>query len=289
MAFMASGDGHGYSHDADGSTPPRAREKPARRRASRRLSRLSFLFSATLIAGLGAIALLDITPGNHKTATLPQRADSTYSAPLTPAIDALGAPGQKPDLWIETAGAEPFYHVRSLELVDLPARHEVREHGRGGRLDLLSFGDVASPGLSLHLVVYRMGDEARAPSTLFVDLARRAAEMGIGVLTLGNPIAQDTKFGMAEIAGAALSVDSRERACQVFRVDAGGGDAPYQILGWTCDDEPVTAPEIACFIDHLALTDAATDPHLRAMFEAAAARQRPECGSVPLPVPPKGV
>ncbi|MGV6871377.1 hypothetical protein ACUSIJ_01615 [Pseudochelatococcus sp. B33] len=284
MAFMASGEHHGYSHDAGETQPRHETKKRARRRSARHLSLLSFALSAILFVGLAAIVLLDIAPAERETRAARPGA-LTYAAPPTPAIDGLT---QKPDIWTEVADPVPLFKVRSLEVVDLPASYGVREHGRGGRLDLLSFGDFAGPGLHLHLVVYRMGGEAAPPSTLFVDLARRAAESGVGVTGIGTTITHDTKFGTAEIAGVELSLDGRERACQAFRVDVAATDATRQILGWTCDDEPVTAPEIACFIDHLALTEAATEPRLVALFETAARRQRPECGGVPLPVPPKG-
>lgn len=288
MAFMASGEQHGYSHDAEDTQPPRGGGRRARRRSSRRLSWVSLAFSLTLFAGVAAIALLDIDPfGDETVQTHP--GVTAYNAPSTPAIDALGERlTARPDIWTQIPDAEPLYRMRSLELVDLPASYEAREHGRGGRLDLLSFGDFASAGLHLHLVVYRMGEEAPPPSTLFVDLARRGAESGVGVISLGNTLTQDTKFGIAEVAGAELSFGGRERACQVYRLNV-ADQTTLQLLGWTCDDEPVTAPEIACFIDHLALTEVANDTALTRLFDSAAQRQLPECGAVPLPVGPEGI
>lgn len=292
MAFMASGEQHGFSHDTSETPPRRAGGRQARRRAGSRLSLLSFVLSAVVLAGLAAMMLLGVPPaGVDREAARPPL--TAYKPAPTPALDALGDRlMQKPDIWIPVADPEPLFKVRSLELVDLPSRYEVREHGRGGRLDLMSFGDFGGPGLHLHVVVYRMGGEAPAPSTLFVDLARRAAESGVGVTALGTPMVHETKFGTAEIAGAALNVAGRERACQAFRLDAVRSDAasaaPHQILGWTCDDEPVTDAEIACFIDHLSLTEATSDGQLQSLFAEAAHRQRPECGGVPQPVPPKG-
>lgn len=289
MAFTASGEQHGYSHGAFETQPQRRDVKRTRRSTARRLSLLSFGLSATLLVGLGAIALLDVKlPDQQRAASTPRAGAISYTPPPTPAIDALGDNlTQKPDIWTQADDSQPLFQVRSLELVDLPSRYDAREHGRGGRLDLLSFGEFGGPGLHLHLVVYRMGGEAPSPSTLFVDLARRAAESGVGVVALGNTVTQDTKFGTAEIAGVELSHGGRERACQAFRIDV-AADLPHQILGWTCDDEPVTAPEVACFVDHLSLTESAREPRLAALFETAAGRQRPECGGVPLPIPPKG-
>lgn len=293
MAYTASGEQHGYSHDASGTQPRRAEDGRRRKsRPARRLSLLSLGLSAVTLAGLAAIALLDMAPGDTDAAR-PRSLAGTYTAPPTPAIDALAEEGgQKPRIWSETIDPEPLFRVRSLELVDLPSRYTVREHGLGGRLDLLSFGRFAGPGLHLHLVVYRMGKEAPPPSTLFVDLARRAAESGVGVTALGTTIVQDTKFGVAEIAGVELNVGGQGRACQAFRLDGSqlstADGASHRILGWTCDDEPVTAAEIACFVDHLALAEGAADAQLKSLFETAARHQRPECGGVPLPVPPQG-
>lgn len=285
MAFTASGDGHGYSREV----PREARDGNGRRvrgRLRRRLSLLSFGLTAVAFAGIAAMTFLDVQPADIAPARN-GHAIEPYTAPATPAIDALGERlAQKPDIWNVVADAAPLFRMRSLELVDLPASYEVREHGRGGRLDLMSFGDFDQPGLHLHMVVYRMGAEAPPPSTLFVDLARRAAETGVGVAGIGTPVVHETKFGTAEIAGVALSQSGRERLCQAFRLDI-SAQAPYQMLGWTCDDVPVSAPEIACFIDHMALVDNASDPRLAALFDTAAKRQRPECGGVPIPVPPK--
>lgn len=251
---------------------------------TRRLSLLSFVLSATLLAGLAAVLLLDVEPVSSPSGP----GVTAYVPAPTPAIDALGDKlAQKPDIWTAVADAQPLFGLRTIELLDLPARYDVREHGLGGREDTLSFGDFGSEALHLQLIIYRTGGEAPAPSTFFVDLARRAAESGVGVVSLGRAVAQETKFGVAEVAEAQLSRAGAERSCRAFRL-AASADMPHRIMGWACDAEPVTAPEIGCFVDHLALTEAAQDTPLAALFEAAAGRQRPECGGVPLPVPPKG-
>ena len=123
---------------------------------------------------------------------------------------------------------------------------------------------------------------------LIVDLARRSAESEVGIINTSRPVVQETKFGPAEIADATLSHNAEERQCQAFRLTVPTGGQPYQMSGWACDEVPVTPEEIACFVDHLALTSAANGTALPTLFANANQHQRPECGGVPVPVPPEG-
>lgn len=282
MTFTASGEGHDDGHPGEAAS--RARTRGRRRR---RVPPVSVALSALLLAGIVALAIPGVVPTGDTSGSGSSAPLEAYVARPTPAIDALD---DKPALWTNAETPEPLYQLRTQELLDLPARYAAREHGLGGREDVLAFGDYHGEGLHLRLSVYRMGKEAPRPSTFFVDLARRSAEAGVGVTGMGPPVAEDTKFGPTEIADARLNLDGDERACQAFRLmtTAEGEQTSWQISGWVCDAAPVAPLEIACFLDHLSVTEAAHDTSLSRLFARANERRRPECGGVPQPIPPKG-
>lgn len=274
MTFTASG--NIYENSRSGEPEPGGR---ARRQRRKRVSVVSLVLTVTLVAGIAALKVPGIGPGNGDAFFAPPE---TYVARPTPAIDALD---DKPAIWTTIPAAEPLYGLRTRELIDLPARYVAREHALGGREDVLAFGDYHDEGLHLRLSIYRLGREAPPASTFFVDLARRSAEAGVGITGMGRLTMEDTKFGPAEITDVRLNHEGTERVCQAFRqTDVAG----WQISGWFCDSTPVEPLEIACFLDHLAVTEAARETPAAALFAAANERRRPECGGVPQPVPPKG-
>ncbi|MFT0891072.1 hypothetical protein [Pseudochelatococcus sp. G4_1912] len=283
---MASGERHERLYPAHTAHERWERPSAGRGRARRKISLISFILSAALFAGLVAIAVLSPAPSD---APSNSPAVTAYVAQPTPAIDALGDKlMQKPNIWTLLAAPEQLFQLRSRELLELSATYTAREHGLGGREDVLTFGSFGGHDLHLHFAIYRMGKEAPRPSTFFVDLARRSAESGVGVVSTGRAIAQETKFGPAEIADATLSYNGDERQCKAFRLTVPASGQAYQMSGWACDETPVTPNEIACFVDHLALTAAADSAGLSALFTSANQHQRPECGGIPIPVPPEG-
>jgi hypothetical protein len=185
---------------------------------------------------------------------------------------ALSAPAAS---WQQVATAPPLFAVDAAPLKGQPALVDVRTSLRGGREDLLVFGslaDVTAP--FVRLVVARNPGDAAPPSSLFVDLVRRAAEAGMAVTRSAPGAALATKFGAFEATPIALGTDG-PRACIGFRGQH--TDMAFRVLGWFCGGAaaPATREALVCVIDGLELTSAAADPALKAMF--AQAERRREC------------
>lgn len=291
MTMAVSGEGHDTSafrdqHDHDQGPVARKRKSGMVRR---RMALVSFVLTGALMAGFAAMVMLGVdsdtdTSGNSL---------ANYVPAPTPAIDALAS---APAIWTNHARPDPIFQLRAPELHGLPTIYTARSHGSGGQEDALVFGNFASEALHMRLAVYRMGNEAAAPSTFFVDLVRRAADAGVSVVRNDLPATQPTKFGPAEVAGAVLSSGGVERECTAFRIRE--GDNPVEVSGWMCNSTPVARETLGCIIDDLILDTAiletvTTQPEqqkaaLVTLFDQSASRLRQECGSVPLPVGPQG-
>lgn len=286
MAYTASGERHERLYPSLTVEERREHRLAIKARTRRPLPLITLAISAVIFAGF--IVLFVLYPPAYETPSEFSQV-TPYVARPTPAIDALGESlTKKPDIWTIISNPDALFQLRSRELLELPLNYTVREHGLGGREDVLSFGNFAGNDLHLHYAIYRMGDEAPKSSTFFVDLARRSAESEVGVINTGRPLVQETKFGPAEIADATLSYNSEKRQCTAFRLMITTTAQPYQMSGWACDEPHVTPEEIVCFVDHLALTPSADNTILPALFANADQHLRPECGGVPVPIPPKG-
>jgi hypothetical protein len=143
------------------------------------------------------------------------------------------------------------------------ARFAVRLHPELGREDAAVVGALGEDGPHLRLVL-RRGSPPR-PSSFFVDLARRAGEVGLSVARSGRAEVVPTRLGPADAAEAVL-VGAVERTCLAFRSE--NREVGWSAAGWLCGPagRPATPERLACLLARLALAPAADDPALAALF-----------------------
>jgi hypothetical protein len=165
-------------------------------------------------------------------------------------------------------------------------RLEARRHNPGGgREDIFLFGDPTSAQGQARVVVYRTGGEASRPGSLYLELARRAAEDGQAVLRTTSPETVPTRFGPVETAVLELADGAGGRPCSAWRIVAEEQD--LRVTGWLCGPQgrPVERHALTCFIERLDLAAASRpDPELKAFFAEAEKRRSPGCPT-PRPVP----
>ena len=237
---------------------------PRRAARARRAGELPWLrmavVSAVSVAALAYLAEQD-GPEGVPSRPLPARPPPALSAPAAS--------------WQPVPNAPSLFALDAPQLKGQPAVVEVRSTRRGAREDLLEFGrfaDATTP--FVRLVVTRSPGEAAPPSSLFVDLARRAAEAGMAVTRSAPGAALATKFGAFEATPIALAAEG-SRACIGFRGQH--ADVSFRVLGWFCGSAaaPATREALVCIVDGLGLADGPADPALKVMF--AQAERRREC------------
>lgn len=255
---------------------PGSRERPRRARRPLPWLRLS-LASGAIIAGLSALAVRRLPPEPP-----PPLPDLAEAMPAERAV-ALQAP---PPAWTHLAGAPSPYAVDSPLLYGLDTTTEARRHRSGGREDGLVIGSPGADEPHLRLTVSRLSREVTgAPASLFVEVARRAAEVELAVTRVGRAAALATKFGTLEAAEMGLEA-GRSRSCLAFRFQH--GEADLRLFGWYCgaSASPATRGDLACLIDSVSLTPAADDMAIRVLF-AGAERHRVCPPPEPTPVEAK--
>lgn len=216
--------------------------------------------SAVSVAALAYLAAQD-GPPRPRGRVLPERPPVALRAPVAS--------------WQPVSNAAPLFAVDAPALKSQPATVEIRATRRGAREDVLNSGGLGDATVPfLRLVVTRSPGDAPSPSSLFVDLVRRAAETGMAVTRSapGAPLA--TKFGVFEATPIALAADA-PRACLGFRGQH--ADVSFRVLGWFCGSAaaPATHEGLVCIVDGLRLADTGADPALTVMFTQA--ERRREC------------
>jgi len=180
-----------------------------------------------------------------------------------------------PPAWQPLADAKPRYAVDAPALKGLAQGFEARRHANGGREDKLVYGVFEGDEPYLRLAVFRGPDEAGAPRSFFIDLARRAGEAGLGVIRTARPATVATKLGTLEAAEIVLA-DGLERPCQAFRLRSETG---LSLHGWHCaaGGQAPDRAEVACLVDRLAVLPSADDAALNAVFAQAERRRGEGC------------
>lgn len=139
-----------------------------------------------------------------------------------------------------------------------------------------SFDAIEAPFLRITLT--EIGPDTDPPPSLFVALARRAAEMqGLSVLRTGLRGQLETKFGAVETVDTTLSGQGI-RTCTGFRSIA---QSRMRIDGWLCGllGQAPDEKAVACALDRLALASRAGET-LETAFADADARRLAGCGPV---------
>ncbi len=176
---------------------------------------------------------------------------------------------------------QPFH------LYDLPAPlvagerldYEARRHATGGgREDFLIYGEFDGKAPFVRLAVYRHGSEKMAAPPFYVDMARRAAAIGISIDRADPPTPQSTRFGEFEMAAMSMLKGRLARDnCRGFRSSV--APSGVAIAGFACgaDGQPLSASALACAINRLEPASAREDKALRDFFATAAARGGAGC------------
>ncbi|MFO1150220.1 MAG: hypothetical protein U1E62_17725 [Alsobacter sp.] len=201
-------------------------------------------------------------------------------------------PAEPPPTAAEAPAWVPILQPRSAFALDTPLfprdqqRLEARRHNPGGgREDIFLFGDPTSAQGQARVVVYRTGGEANRPGSLYLELARRAAEDGQAVMRTTSPETLPTRFGPVETAVLDLADGANGRQCSAWRIVAEEQD--LRVTGWICGPQgrPVERHALTCLIERLDLSPATQpDPELKAYFLEAEKNRTPGCPS-PRPVP----
>ncbi|WP_374547014.1 hypothetical protein [Rhodoblastus sp.] len=195
--------------------------------------------------------------------------------------------------WLEIQKPLRLYDLTAPQFVREKRVYTARRHSTGGgREDALTFGEFTGDGPFLRLSIYRHGAEKTADAAFFVDMARRAAQLGLGLGRATIAQTQPTRFGDFETAALTMTEGRAARDnCRGFRFSA--TQLGLSMAGFACGagDESVGAGELACLIDRLDLVSAGEDRALRDFFAGAQARGPrgcPEAASAPAKNRPGG-
>lgn len=214
-----------------------------------------------------AIGYALIAPGDE-----PSLAPSIDSADLRESTAAIGE-------WLPIPKPIALYSLESPELPAGARSYEARRHSiGGGREDILSFNDFDEDKLYLSLRLYRPGQEPQRISSLFVDMARQAAQDGLAIERMSTASDMATKFGAAESADALISAGADRRACIVFRFSVADGAAAASGVACGTEARPIDRAQLICLIDRTALL-ASNDEQIRLAFARADLNRPAACAN----------
>jgi hypothetical protein len=171
-------------------------------------------------------------------------------------------------IWSPVAATPALYAIEKA--FGTPAA-EARQHTSGAREDTLTLGRF---GDARHGRITLIQGSTEPPRSFFVDIVRRAAQAGLAVSRNAQSRMIATKFGPVEAAAMTL-VGKSEQDCQTFRLIDWESDFGFQ--GWICDADAWDDAQLACFIDGIALGNAAS-PSLKALFVRAERNRTDACG-----------
>ena len=143
---------------------------------------------------------------------------------------------------------------------------------------MLTFGEFAGTDPFVRVSVYRHGSEKSADAAFFVDMARRAAQLGLSLGRADFAEAQATRLGDVETAALTMTEGRVTREnCRGFRFSA--AQLGLTVAGFACGagQEAVSGGDLACLLDRLDLVSAGEDRALRDFFAAAQARGARGC------------
>jgi hypothetical protein len=211
--------------------------------------------------------------------------------PETVPPSAVPASAAAPVAWFEIAKPVPVYALAAPQLAHETFTYQARRHAPGGgREDTLTFGDFAKPGIFMRLAVYRHGAEKPVDDApLFVEMARRAAPLGLSIVHASFEPDQPTRFGPLEMAALTLSAgpldrQSKRENCRGFRLVQMAPGVTIAGLACAGADQTLGATDMACLVNRLDLASPGDDRALRAFF-AASPRNPTACGSEPASQP----
>jgi hypothetical protein len=215
---------------------------------------------AALIAALGVALSM----------ALQDHANGANSPPSLSAATARPA-------WIEVAAPPRVFALAAARAAASPFTYAARRSAGGDeREDILTAGTPDGSGPYVRLLVHR-GPGSGPAASLFLELARRAAETDLAITRAAQPFRMPTRLGTFEVARVTAAGGTRDMACLGFRSAAAASG--IAITGLACGgDKAVDTAAVACLIDGLSLVDPAGDRALREVFGRA--DQRRACPDV---------
>jgi hypothetical protein len=201
-------------------------------------------------------------------------------APRPPARIAAAAPPAElpplkepsPPAWTADSRA-PLYQLAAEP--EAGWRRSSRRHLHGAREESFTRGSLTDPALHARLSLIRAEEGIARQPSFYLELVRRAAELGVAVVRLGRLERVESQFGLLETATATLLSDGVERPCQAFRFTV--AEIGFHLDGWICappGGEAALSP--ACLVDGIRLSDEADDA-LKLLFAQAERRRSGRC------------
>lgn len=205
-----------------------------------------------------------------------------YAAPRTaPKVEIAHA--EPASEWLDVLKPFQLFDVAAPEFSSAFGVYEAQHNlVGGGRRDVVTLGAVNQNEPYLRVAFYRLGQERAFQPSLFVEMARRAAGVGLAVERVSAPSLLPTRFGSFETADVIMSDaanpgQDRARTCVGFRFAT---ESPhFRISGFACGEKerPADRSALACLIDRFDLVAAGEDQALRAFFARAEQERKPEC------------
>jgi hypothetical protein len=183
------------------------------------------------------------------------------------------ASSERPAEWSTVARPYPAFALSIPDLVAAEPAYAVRRHTfGGGRRHVMTFGDQSSGQPFALAEVYRPGAEPTRFGDPLAVMAALTADLGASRLTAAAPL-PDSKFGPIDLVDFSIGGSGAARRCAGF---VRGVNEPHlQIAGWYCNGGPelVDRSSIACLLDRLTVSSAASDPTLTEFFSRAELRR----------------
>lgn len=189
-------------------------------------------------------------------------------------VGSLQEPSRVPAAqnWRAVAKPVELVALQAPQFRGRQAQYAARQSAVGDREDALVF-EPGQPDLPEAKLTLRRAAGSQPQPSLFIDMTRQQAERGVAVIRAGAPGRLATKFGDLDVADMTFEDRAgRSQSCLGFR-----SEGPIALSGWYCaaQNAAVERPEVACFVDRLALLKAGEDRELRAFFADAEQRRLP--------------
>jgi hypothetical protein len=190
----------------------------------------------------------------------------------------------------ETARAVKQYAAFDLSTPEFAKEKKsfaTRQLEGGAREDNLTLGQFISGEPYLRLDMRLPNGEKRGVPDFYLDMARHAANAGLSVAKINQPIQLSTRFGSFEVADIRLSQASgesapTERACLAMRL--AGAKQPVEIAGVACGapGKPLDRRALGCILDRLDYMPNGENKTLDAFFLAAEQERGKGCNGTAL-------
>lgn len=209
------------------------------------------------------------------------------------AVEQRVAPPPAESAWSELAPSSPALKLDDPRFAGAHVKFSARRRD-DEREDVLTLGgfDDEAPYALFVLAHSAAPDPAVAPnsatlpkpaaaSSFYVEIARRAAPLGLSLARADLPVLRDSRLGPTETAGLILAAGPwRRQNCRGLRLGADAAGVTLTGLVCLAEGEPFSERDLLCLLDALA---PAAGVDLGEIFVAAA--RRPALCAAPIAAP----